>query len=446
MTPARKLRSRQETSSADRRQADPPLFLAEAEQRPRVRPPLVVAVIFMVMAVGAVVPRPVRIVLEFLSVALLLAQYGTRLKRHQAAVLALITGAMLWWTLGLLHPNVPTLAVGVVGWRKSIFALVGLGLGATVFARHRRFLERLIVWLLTAGIGLSIVIHIRFPGFESGVARAAGDETGTFGGVARLQGIYPGPFHVALAASFLVVWSCVRLRESRFVALTVLIVGLLGVHLAQVRSSYVALALATCVFVWRQEGTSRRVRTVLAVIAAVIALSSVASPIGQGSAFSSFSDLSGDDRLIGRFETWEAAGQLIASNPFVGHGPGSAGDTMAPEFIGADHITSHNVLLKWAVEGGAVGLLIVVAALVYVGRPLVRSRESPLDPALAGIVVFMVFGATGAIVEANPVSFFLATLIGAASAETRGVRVKMVPSARVDAPPQQCPKGPHACN
>jgi hypothetical protein len=74
-------------------------------------------------------------------------------------------------------------------------------------------------------------------------------------------------------------------------------------------------------------------------------------------------------------------------------------------------------LLKYLVEGGAVGLTLVSAYLFLVVRGIWRSGaiRTPINPVGAALIGLMVMGLTGAIFEANPVAGLLGVAIGAES-------------------------------
>jgi O-antigen ligase len=90
---------------------------------------------------------------------------------------------------------------------------------------------------------------------------------------------------------------------------------------------------------------------------------------------------------------------------------------MGRYFIDGNHVTSHNALLKYLVEGGAVGLTLVSAYLFLVVRGIWRSGaiRTPINPVGAALIGLMVMGLTGAIFEANPVAGLLGVAIGAES-------------------------------
>jgi len=121
----------------------------------------------------------------------------------------------------------------------------------------------------------------------------------------------------------------------------------------------------------------------------------------------------------------------MRDRPLLGYGSGSAGDTLNEEFFGRVHITAHDMLLKYAIEGGVIGLVLVCALLVsiWLGLRKAGTREALVARGL--LVLLLVMGITGSVVEALPVSFWLLVVMGAClDPAQRGTTSILVPVKR----------------
>lgn len=324
---------------------------------------------------------------------------------------------VVWWCVLLLaHSNVPNLSTGMLGVRKSTLAFVGLVMGWAWPGHSRINVERFVVWLLVAALSVSIVLHLVAPSIENGIVRGAGQATGEYLGHARLQGLFAGPFHVAMAASFLCVWATVHLRRDKVLAPVAGAVGLLALWLSSVRTGYVAVVigwLCLAVFVGTVGDRARRLCS-LALVLVIGALLLSAGLGDQAGGQRSVLALSSDSRFVGRIPQMTEAVHLIERSPLVGWGPGSAGDAMGDLFgPGAVHVTAHNVVLKLAVEGGLLGLVLVGLLLIRVVRRVDATTPQGETALICGSVM-AAFGLTGSMIDALPVSFVLFVLIGLA--------------------------------
>lgn len=349
------------------------------------------------------------------------ARFGTK----SNAVFLWVGGALLaYWALLALHPNVPDAYTGILGWRKSCLFVVALYIGF-LWPRSIGKSAKALWFLLGVACVISIIIHQIFPSFERSLSRSAGLWTSTFGGEARMQGIFAGPFHASLAGSFLVLIALYGWSENRRIhSFYSLAIGSVVLVLSQVRTGYVAIAFGVLAYLLLALRGIRRfaflggiaILGLLLVLFAPVFNLDLNDWFGSGNAaLASLAEADTDTRLLGRFDTWEQALLLIRESPIIGWGAGSAGDTLAPLFAGGEHVTSHNVGLKYLVEGGLVGAFLVVAVLMMLVAK-VRSVNSTIRYALwPAVITLLVFGSTGAIVEAVPVSLLLAVFMGMAA-------------------------------
>ena len=320
--------------------------------------------------------------------------------------------------LEILNPNVPSLTVGLIGFRKTATFVLGIVIGLGWRGSRAQGL-RLTWWCIFASASASLVTHLYFPSVEQSISRAAGKYTAMIAGVERMQGLLAGPFHVSMAGVFLTLTALtpslvVRQRWMRPVAA---FVGLACVYYSQVRSGLVALAIGAIVVIFLTRSAKQWAsRIIVAVGLGVLGIIYINPLTEYATRFTALSTLirgnySQDQRLEARYTSWSQGWDLIERSPFIGFGSGSAGDTLGAYFGGGVNVSTHSIFLKYAVEGGMFqGLLF---ALLCVSLVLaVRPSRDPTSFGLAAGVTFLVFGLVGSATDAIPISFGLAVIWG----------------------------------
>jgi O-antigen ligase len=336
-------------------------------------------------------------------------------ERRGAAVViwaALIIG---YWVLLMFHPNVSSLEAGVLGLRKTVLCVAGVVAGASIPASLIPAVERSAVKILTFAMSVSIGLHLFAPSVESSIGRSAGEYTALLGGEARLQGVFAGPFHVAIGCLLLIAWGLIRIRTQRSLALVALVVGTFGMYLSLVRTVYVALALVVVVIIVAAPTFARFARRVggTAVVAVIGGgAQAVVNPPVLG-VLESIGEFATDTRFQGRFPGYQQGITMFQSSPLIGWGSGSAGDTLGPYFLFGQHITSHNIFLKIAVEGGVIGILLWAGLVVSIARRMTRTNPLAVMAA-ASLAAVVGMGITVASLEALPLTYFAFFFVGLA--------------------------------
>ncbi|MCR2823953.1 O-antigen ligase family protein [Microbacterium sp. zg.Y909] len=392
---------------------------ARPEATPKWITILLAAIIF-----GSLLPTSVSVLFQGLAllVGYLAWLAAPAAERRAPGVVLWATLAVGYWALLIFHANVPSLDTGLLGFRKTVFCLAGLVLGVAVARQYIRSVERTLIGLLCVAVAVSIALFLYFPGLESSlVERNADGYTALLGGVSRLQGIFAGPFHAAVAGLVLVVWGIARFSSQRAFAAITIAVGGAAVYLSLVRTAYVALAVAVGLMVLASPTAGKAVRRAtgigLAAIIGVVALSSVSRE--ALAIVGSIAEFGSDTRFLGRFPGYAEGLALFAQSPIFGWGAGSAGDTLGPAFITGEHVTSHNVILKIAVEGGLIGLVLWVTLIIAIVRRL--PRGSQYTPAAIGMLgVSLGMGLTGSSIETLPPSLLIFMYVGLALDPRRG--------------------------
>jgi O-antigen ligase len=228
-----------------------------------------------------------------------------------------------------------------------------------------------------------------------------------------MQGVFAGPFHAALASVFLCSWAVCRWRDHQLWASAVLVVGAIGTYLTLVRTAYVAVALVlvTYLVVSTSSGAFLRRVGVLAVLGALVWSVLWFSDGTAASTVQSIGNYSSDSRVLNRFPEYQRGLTMIGESPIWGWGAGSAGDTLGPQFESGLHVTPHNIILKFAVEGGLVGLFCWMALFVALWRGL-RARAGQAQLAIISAVGLLAMGTTGSAIEALPVSYLVLLVVG----------------------------------
>jgi O-antigen ligase len=104
----------------------------------------------------------------------------------------------------------------------------------------------------------------------------------------------------------------------------------------------------------------------------------------------------------------------------LGTGMGSSGDAMESYFepYGAIHVTSHNLLLRVALETGFPGLILFLLIAGWVGYAVVvlkRTDDRPVTITFFGMcLIVFITGITGSTLGAYPANLIFWTLSGGA--------------------------------
>lgn len=375
-----------------------------------------------VLVFGSILPTAANVVVQFVALAgalLLWLSLPSEDRRGGAVVLwsVVVIGV---WALLVLHPNVPDVTTGLLGFRKTVLAVGGLILGCSITKHHVLKVELLAVRLLALALVVSIAGYLWVPEIEQLVNRQASEFTGVYEGQARLQGVFAGPFHAAMAAVLLLGWATFRFRRHRALTLLVGLIAGAALVMTAVRTAYVAAAvvvlanvlLASSIRTFWRRLTGLLLMGVLA--AGVFWLGDSASTTVQ-----SIGGYSTDQRFQNRFAAYTQGLALFLRSPGWGWGAGSAGDTLESAFgVGYEHVTSHNLLLKVAVEGGVVGVAAWGGLLVALWRALDR-RTAQASLAIISGLGLLAFGTTGSAIEALPVSYLLFLMVGLGVSESR---------------------------
>lgn len=340
----------------------------------------------------------------------------------------------------LFNPNVPSLRVGLEGFRKTAHTSVAFFVGLMLAARMEPT-TRMLRWVLAAACLVALYgvkQAIWWTEFDSRLvgSNAAGHWTAVgFGGRFRATGTLSGPFHLGmLGVQMFCLARVLQMRpRSRFESAATwaaFALGPLAVLASMTRTNYIALAvLGGLALLFTQRSYLSLIRFQLAAIAAsmLLVVAVAAANAGAfGSAPHEMVNSFSDDRFLNRFREFNPMLRAIAERPILGYGMGSAGDALDHAFPPPRvHFTSHNLSLKLLLETGIAGLLAfagMIAAWFAAFYSAFWNRYA--DPArwreqmmLATLALPVLFnGLAGSAIEAYPVNFLMWFGLGAAVA------------------------------
>jgi O-antigen ligase len=338
--------------------------------------------------------------------------------RRGGTVFAWGCAILLYWGLAAaLHPNVPDLETGLLGFRKSVLAVGGLLLGCALMEKQSAHAERTVIRTMAAVVAVSVVSHLWFPSLEQSISRDADQYTALFNGEPRLQGILAGPFHASIAGVMLFLWGLLNFRSgtgAMWLRVASVVLGLSAVYLSEVRSGYVAIAIALLIWVLiAKSGPAFALRSSAMILLGIVVWFAVRAGSVENAALESLGNYSTDSRFLNRMSGYKQSLQLFERSPVFGWGPGSAGDTLGPTFAGHEHVTPHNLVLHILVEGGIIGLFLFLGlAVAWWQSSSIRTRQGQVAVVL--VSALLGFGVTGSAIDTIPVSYFMLILAGTA--------------------------------
>jgi hypothetical protein len=360
--------------------------------------------------------------------------------------LYLVAAYMLLAALEVLNPNVPSFAVGLEGYRKTAFTMLGF---FVVLWSHPadfgRFYRLVAVGSLPAFLWASRQFFAPLP-VEQDLIAGSGVSSVTFhsGSVLRAFAPTAGPFHLGiLAACALVIGIILAHRGSRW-WLVVAILGAWTLGLSLTRANMIAGAVGAATVVVFAGALREQVRAAAAAalpiltiaFAGLVAIGTLALPAATASpqsavatpspaathvatpaptpsrpaisdVVSGVTDALEDKNLQLRFGYWRHYVSAIAQRPLLGYGTSAAADGMKRLYdnTGSVRFEPHSMYLKAPLELGVVGLAVLLALLVWAYREaflqLSAQREAALV-ALGLLVVLSVSGITGPMLDAYP--------------------------------------------
>jgi O-antigen ligase len=333
--------------------------------------------------------------------------------------------------IAVFHPNVPELSVGLEGYRRIAFQMLGFFIGFRYLTREQdltsllKFVVLVSIPILAYGVKqFFITSDFDLRLLEMNTADIGSN---TIFGKLRAFGIFNGPFHLGIYSGF-VFWMAFALYKksaNRFY-LIVLILASLAVLASLTRSSVIALLGSVILYflvTLNRQKLKLGIGLVILVLIAYPIVGNVFDEISELDQFfqtiSEYQNLSQDERFQSRFHVYQEGIDALINGP-LGYGMGSAGDAMEMYFepTGRFHITSHNLFLRAGIETGWMGLIIIIGLFLFFLRAIwgLRHKNEALFPLFFGmLLVILVTGITGSTIEAYPMNLIFWIFMGIVS-------------------------------
>lgn len=367
----------------------------------------------------------------FLSVLLLLVMREMierrPMRRENVPLLLAVCAYLLIGLLQMANPNVPSLQAGLEGFRKTCLyvspAIIGLYLGwsPSTATRFIRVLAIGAVPLCLYGVKQFLApsaFDLQIP-----EQNTAGEAVYNIFGTFRATSLLGSPFALGFLGSVVIALGF-YLAAARTAAPWVWLVvcgGIAATVVSLTRVSILAgifLAVVAPTIILGAHGLFKRaVAGALLIALGGVALSM--TPVGERVISSlDLRYLDMDERASLRLESYNSGLTLLARNPLMGYGTGSAGDGIESFFAGSVQLTSHNVMLKIAFELGVLGLLaflLFCASWLRIAVHRYWNAEGREEKALIGLagcvfLAFLVQGTSGSGIDSfpgNAITFFL---------------------------------------
>jgi len=184
----------------------------------------------------------------------------------------------------------------------------------------------------------------------------------------------------------------------------------LGVLISLSRGGAASLAAGVVVLVGlrlvlkRSASASRRGWAVGALVAAVALGSLAVLPPEARTRLATLAGMGRDNSGQFRLGVWGDTVRLWTRSPLVGHGFGAYADALAPLKTGLGYVTVEHAesdVLELLAEGGLAGLLLAVAALAGLARPVLTGLKRQTDRLKRGLGLGAVAGAAALLVHST---------------------------------------------
>lgn len=329
----------------------------------------------------------------------------------------------------LFNPNIPTLQVGLEGFRKTTYQMMAVFLGIYC-VKNSLEIEKIGKYISYASVPLllyGIKQWFFFSPFDQRIIdlNFGGRAIYFLGGSRRVISIFSGPFHFAMFSCFIALFSLYfYLKGKNFLYLVLFVISTAGVFLSMTRSSIVAFIISVLFFLWFAKPEKRRLLKKTSVLFLLLLLI-VIMISSQGflpvvNMLKTLQNVSEDQRFLGRFGGYRNMSEAFTERPIMGYGMGSAGDTLGRFFEEKTHFTSHNLGFKILIETGLLGLGIYIFFFFTWFKKafsLFKSENTHvrnLSVLIISIVlVLLINGITGSGVEVYPINLYIWFFMGA---------------------------------
>jgi O-antigen ligase len=272
--------------------------------------------------------------------------------------------------LQIINPNIPSLSIGLEGFRKTSFYLIALLIG-TYLKWDGKKIKSLLKFILVVGVPICLYAFKQYyyPSvFDYKIIEmnAASIFSHSIFGNIRATSIFASPFTLGIFANVLLAIALYLFYIEKKIAYLLSAVVVAGAAILSItRVNFVALlfVLFLASGFYFQKGKKLMlfigVPLLLLSLAIIFFNNPIINPLLQSLSVDRIFE---DHRLVSRFSGYEYALFHIKNNIFLGYGMGSAGDTLSQYFQSYRiFVTPHNMFLKVLFETGLIGFIIFVA-------------------------------------------------------------------------------------
>lgn len=338
--------------------------------------------------------------------------------------------------LQMFNGNIPSYSIALEGFRKTAIPFFMLLLGIVAHLNEKQF-DSVIYSISKWSIPI-LIYGIKQHFFYSSIddqflfSNAAGKYTALLFGQIRATSIFSGPFHLgafSVLIALIFLYSFYRNRKS--INLIGMLISILSCYSSLTRTNLVALIISVILFLYLKK---RRKVFVIPFIFSFSLFIGANIFFGRKNIYNHLINSSNyfskmlatllffndDSRFEGRIEGWLEIPKLIAKQPFVAYGTGSAGDTLGLTYNIKYWVNSHNFFLKVLMETGVIGLIIILLIFcIFLFRlvktiNIIQLSEERLIYALtlSLMIVFLINSLVGSTIEMYPYSNITVFIIG----------------------------------
>ena len=364
--------------------------------------------------------------LMLLTVGAAAVMNGRTMDRGSRVIGWVLFATLAIGALQMANPRGLSLLGDLEGYRAFFLPLLGIPIGYAMSRADPQFSGVLLRGVVASSLVVAVmgIRQAMAPGaIDWAIIESAQSDflPFTITGTRRLRAFspLPGPFHyglmMSMALTVTVALALFRPRAWQAAAIGVVIAGL---ALNATRLNWAGAAVALVVVVIASLSSDRIVRWFPRLIALTVIASVTVWGVMRLAVLSPIRTFAGEflaDPLANTSYVYRILGWVtdiipaIQSAPLVGYGTGMAKDGLGP-------FTSHNVLLKLLIEGGAILLIAYGILIALILLALWRTRSTSV-PARAGIAMILgahAAGMFGPLLDAYPANVYLWLVLGGA--------------------------------
>jgi len=327
----------------------------------------------------------------------------------------------------ILNPNVPSVLVGVEGFRKSAMMAVAYFVVRASGARDAQAFMKAAAVLSVPAMIMGVRQFLWPLPIDFAIIDSSSAAVWTFHQAGTLRAFSPtsGPFLFGLVASLAFMTATAAFMAGRVRWIVVAVLALAALALSITRANIVATAIGAIAVIVAYQWSCGRKTLALTLAAGSLFAVSVATLLGSlfgGVGFERMvaeltagTDPFNDPSFETRIGLWGDFMNAIGANPLIGYGTSSAADGLGAQYAmaGHDFFSPHSIYFKAILEMGLLGLVLLVWFLLALGIATMRCREPFLRAVSLGVfLLVIVSGISGPMLDAYPFNLAFWTLAG----------------------------------